>query len=218
MRRVRATALALAACLAAAPGCVAFHRPAPVPGQRLGAWAEIRDAATRRYLLYDGVTHRATATAAHLTPAVREARVRRLAEWRSWTDAEVENQLAIERVAAATGEEEFLVAFYTAQLRNNDLDAKQSIWHVSVRRGETEVVASEIHSERSDAEVRNLFPWIGPFDTIYRIRFPPIPGGPLGDQGFVLAIAGAVGRLPLDYDLPPVPNLPLLLPAPPEQR
>jgi hypothetical protein len=217
VRRPRATALALAALLAAASGCLVFRPPAPEPGLRQGAWAEIRDAATRRYVLYDGVTHRANATAAHLTPAVREARVRRLAEWKNWTDAEVERQLVAERAAAATGEE-FLVAFYTAQLRNNDLDGRESIWHVSVRKGETEAVASEIHSVRSDAEVRNLFPWIGPFDTLYTIRFPPFPDGPLGDRGFVLAIAGAVGKLPLDYDLPPVPNLPQLLPAPPEQR
>jgi hypothetical protein len=208
--------LAAVAVLAAASGC-AFRTRTPEPGPREGEWAAVRDAATRRYILYDGVTHRATATATHLTPAVRESRARRLAWWKSWTDAELERQLAVERAASAAGEE-FVVAFYTAQRRNNDLDAPDTIWHMAIRTGDAEVVASEAHWVASDVEVQNLFPWVGPFDVVYTIRFPPMNGGPLGDEGFVLELASALGKVPLDYDLAPIPNLPQLLPAPPERR
>ena len=92
------------------------------------------------------------------------------------------------------------------------------MWHVAIRTDDAEVVSSEIHSVRSDVEVQNLFPWVGPFDVVYTIRFPPVGGGALGDEGFVLELASALGKVPLDYDLPPIPNLPQLLPAPPERR
>ena len=211
----RAAGVALLVVVAAS-GC-AFRTRTPDPGPGEGEWAQVRDAATRRHILYDGVTHRANATATHLTRAVREARVHRLSVWKSWTDAEYAKQLAAEQAAAAAGEE-FLVVLYTANLRNNDLDSPDTLWHLAVRTGDAEILASEVHAVPSDVEVQNLFPWISRFDVIYTIRFPHPPGGDLGDTGFVLELASAVGKIPLDWDMPPVPNLPELLPAPPERR
>ncbi len=216
MRSPRAKGLALLLAVAAASGC-AFRTRTPEPGPREGEFAALRDTATRRYVLYDGVTHRANATVVHLTPAVREARARRLAVWNDWTDAELERQLAAERVAAAAGEE-FVLALYTAPRRTNDLDAPDTMWHLAIHRGEDEVRASEVHALRMDVTVQNLYPWVGPFDVVYSIRVPPLPGGPLGDTGFVLQLASALGKVSLDWDLPPVPKLPQLLPAPPERR
>jgi hypothetical protein len=197
-------------------GCP-LRKRTPDPGLDEGEWAALRNGATRRSLLYDGVTHRATATATHLSLDVREARARRLAAWKSWTDEELAKQLGVEHDAAARGEE-FLVALYTAQWKNNDLDAPASMWRVAVRTVDAELLAAEIHSVDIDAELRNLFPWIGPFDTVYRVRFPRPASGTLPDGAFVLELASAVGKLDLDWALPQPKDFPPVLPAPPERR
>jgi hypothetical protein len=209
------TRAALAALAAVACACT-FATHTPQPGPDSGEWAALRDAATRRHVLYDGVTHRANATVTHLSLPVREARVRRLAVWKSWTAAELERHLAEERAAAAAGEE-FVLVFYTAQWKNNDLDGVESIWHVALRRGDNDVKATEIHALDANAELRNLFPWIGPFDTVYTVRFPFLPGGPIGERGYVVELASAVGKVSLDYYDVPEPT-PLLMAAPPERR
>jgi hypothetical protein len=213
MRRLLGAALALA--LVAGAGCTLRSRT-PTPGTMEGEWAETRDAATRRDLLYDAFDHRATATATHLSLAVREARARRLADWQGWTAEELAARLAAERAEAARGEE-FLLVFYTPASANNDLDASKSIWHVAVKSEKGELVSVGATGERVDAELRKLFPWIGPFDTVYRVRFPMPAAGPLADDGYVLEIASALGVLELDYTSAPIPT-PLIQPAPPEQN
>ena len=54
----RGTVVALAA-LGALAGCP-LHPKSPVPLSREGEWAAVRDGATRRAVLYDGLKHRAT--------------------------------------------------------------------------------------------------------------------------------------------------------------
>ena len=140
-----------------------------------------RDAATRRDLLYDGFDHRATATATHLSLAVREARARRLAEWKGWTAEELEGRLAAEQAEAAAGEE-FLLVFYTPNMDDNDLDAPKSVWHLAVKSEDGELVSNRATGVYPDAELRKLFPWVGPFDTVYRVSFPKPAGGPLAGR------------------------------------
>jgi hypothetical protein len=49
--------------------------------------------------------------------------------------------------------------------------------------------------------VQGLYPYIGPFDTLYRIRFPRWRSDqPLADLSFTLGIAGAVGRIELTWE------------------
>jgi hypothetical protein len=207
-------ALALA-FVAGAGGCTMRART-PAPGSNEGEWAEQRDAATRRDQLYDGFDHRATATATHLSVAVREARARRLAAWQGWTADELAQRLAAERAEAAAGED-FLIAFYTPNSRNNDLDASRSIWHLAVKNETFELVSTRATVVNDDEELRALFPWIGAFDVVYRVSFPPPAGATLADAGFVLEIASALGKLELDYGALPIPT-PLIQPAPPERR
>jgi hypothetical protein len=107
--------------------------------------------------------------------------------------------------------------FYTPDSGNNDLDAPKSIWHVAVKSEDGELVSSGATAVDDDAELRKLFPWVGPFDTVYRVRFPRPAGGPLADEGYVLELASALGVLELDYTSPPIPT-PLIQPAPPEQN
>lgn len=184
--------LALAAC----------HPRSPAPRTTEGPWGIERDAATRRFVLYDGLRHRATATATHLSLAVREARTRRLAHWFGWTPRELEDRLAKERSEAEAGEE-FVLSFFSADPKDNDLDAPRSVWRVAVKVGEADVVATRVTSIDGDATTVGLFPYVGHFDVVYRVLLPKAPSGPLAGTPFTLEISSALGKLPLDFGTPP---------------
>ncbi len=191
-----ARALALAAAFALA-GCP-FHPRAPVPTTVEGEWGRIRDESTRRFQLYDRLDNRANATVTHLSLAVREARARRLAKWLDWTPEELERRLADERAAAAKAEE-FLVSFYTADPRANDLDAPKSVWRIALRLNGEELLANHITSVDMDATLLGLFPYVGPFDIAYLVTCPRAPGGDIADKPFVLEVTSALGKMPLDW-------------------
>jgi hypothetical protein len=198
---VTARAAVLAAAAAAAiAGCVVVPR-APTPTTREGEWAEKRDAATRRAFVYDGFKHRATATATHLSLPVREARARRLAEWLGWTPVELEQRLAQERKEAAESEE-FELAFYTADPRFNNLDAPRSDWRVALKVDGADLLAQRVTSPQRDAATLALFPFVGPFDVVYRVIAPRPASGPVDGRAFTLELASALGKLTLDYGTP----------------
>jgi hypothetical protein len=198
--------LALGLLGLALAGCP-FHPRAPLPGPGEGEWGQVRVGATRRGSLYDGLVHRATATATHLGLAEREARARRLAVWLGWTPEELERQLAAERAEAAAGEE-FLIALYTAERRTNDLDAPRSVWRLAVQADEGALVATKVEAIDADATITGLFPYVGVFDTVYRVKFPTAPGGPLDGRQFVLELSSALGKIVLDFGAPAVAEAP----------
>jgi hypothetical protein len=191
--------LALAA-LAAASGC-AFLPHAPTPTALEGDWAKQRDASTRRAFIYDGLKHRATATATHLSLAVRESRARRLGEWLGWTPVELEERLAQERKEAAEGEE-FEVALYTAEPHFNNLDAPRSDWRVVLKVDGADLLAKKITAAPRDAATPGLFPFVGPFDVVYRVIAPVPQAGPIDGREYTLELASALGKLSLDYGKP----------------
>jgi hypothetical protein len=193
-----AAALGLAAAFLA--GCP-FHPRSPQPRPSEGEWGMARDAATRRALLYDGLNHRATATGTYLSPAVREARARRMAEWFGWTPQELEQRLAQER-SEADAAEEFLLALFTAGTRENDLDAPRSIWRIALKVGTEDLLALRATAVGADATTAMLFPYVGSFDVVYRITLPHSPSGAIADRAFVLELASALGKLELDYGAP----------------
>lgn len=196
-RAVRAIGLAALATLA---GCALFPR-SPTPTALEGDWAAKRDLATRRAYVYDGLKHRATATATHLSLEVREARARRLAEWLGWTPAELDRQLAQERKEAAESEE-FEVAFYTAEPRYNNLDAPRSDWRVALKVDGADLLARKVTSLERDAATLGLFPFVGPFDVVYRVTTPMPEAGPVEGREYTLELASAIGKLDLDFGKP----------------
>jgi hypothetical protein len=198
---LRSAAVGLAALALAASGCAAFHARAPEPRPTEGGWAEARRAATRRLELYDGFVHRATATATHLGGAEREARARRLGDWLDWTPEELSRQLGLEQAEAARSEE-FFVAFYTADFGANDLDAPASQWRVALKVDGGELLPAKIEGLDVNATVAGLYPFVGPFDSIYRVRFPLPPGGPVAGKPFALEISSTLGKILLDYGAP----------------
>jgi hypothetical protein len=157
----------------------------------------VRDAASRRASLYDGLVHRANASATWYSPLVREVGLRRLSDWQGKTAEETEQAVAKGLADALLGEE-FVVAFYSAERRTNDLDAPRSVWHLELDDGETRVPASEVVALTTDATIRQLFPYVDPFDVVYRVRFK-WTGRSLEGRPFTLRIGGGLGALLLDF-------------------
>jgi hypothetical protein len=196
MKRFPLLALLLPAC--------AYVTAAPDPSTTQGAWAQVRDGATRTAKLYDVLDDVAFATATWQSEAVRIARVERLAEWKGMLPAEKEALLAKERMEAAEGED-FLLAFFTDDRRANDLATDRGTWRVSlVVNGTEQALAAKVSLVKRDPTIQVLYPYVTDFDTLYRIRFPKLPGPtPLSAQPFQLRIAGALGALRMSWE-PPV--------------
>lgn len=189
----------LAALLAL--GCRATLSQQPVPGQNEGTWAEVRHRFTRSTKIYDRFDDKAFATATYQALPVRLARADRTADWRKMTATEREALLAAER-GEAEKYEDFLLSFFVGvDFAANDLDAPRSVWRVAlVVPGEGEVLPAKIEQVRKDAELTGLYPYVGHFDVVYRVRFPRWAGPkPLGEVPFVLRIAGSLGKVDLDW-------------------
>lgn len=223
---MRAAALrrALAAlCLAAAAaGLVACSgslsevvQKNPIPGIREGEWEAVRNGATRRARLYDQFSQRVTVTATYLGAPEREARVRRLAEWMGWTEEEKAARLKVEMDEVAKYDD-FVVALYTADRHDNDLDAKSSVWRIALKQEGVDSVSHDATTLDVNATLGNLFPYVSPFDTVYRVRFDKVPGGPLSGRTFVLELASARGKLKMTFGDGTVgPDRPAGTPMPP---
>lgn len=180
-------------------GCGVLHGSAPKPDTNDPPWGAERDRFTRRAKVYDILDDKAFAVALYEPMQLRRARVDRLAEWRVLT-VEEKQKLLVKEEAEAAAEEDFLLAFYTGNRADNDLDSPKSVWRVALVVGEQNVLPSRIEVVRHDATLRTLYPFIGDFDTVYRIRFPVWRGPkPLVDSQFILRIAGAPAKVDLSW-------------------
>jgi hypothetical protein len=103
-----------------------------------------------------------------------------------------------ERAEAAAGEE-MLLALFTADPKANDLDAPRSVWRVALKLGDADVLASRTTGLELNATVGGLFPYVGPFDVVYRVTFPRTSDSPLDGKPFVFEVASALGKLSLDF-------------------
>jgi hypothetical protein len=195
-------ALVLAAVALAGLGCKginALKTKAPDPGTNEGDWAAVRNSATRRAVLFDQFQQRAILTATYLSPSVRAARTARMSEWLGWTPQELNDRLQAESAEGAKYDD-FLVAMFTTDRKSNDLDSRKSVWRLALRldTGE-EVVTHDATALDADATIVNLFPYVSPFDDVYRVRFNRVPGGPLGERRFTFVVASGYGMMELTY-------------------
>jgi hypothetical protein len=192
MKRFPIVALLLSSCQ--------YLTPTPSPSTTEGAWAEARDAATRTTKLYNLLDDVAFATATYQSPAVRAARVDRMAQWKGMLPAERDAMLARERTESAEGED-FLLAFFTEDRRANDLATDRGTWRVVlVVNGNEQALPAKISLVKRDPTLQALYPYITDFETLYRVRFPRYTGtAPLSALPFQLRIAGALGALDLAY-------------------
>ncbi len=180
-------------------GAACHFGPQPRPPSNEGDWAAARDAATRTGKLYDGLTTNAFVRTVYQSRDVRDARVARVAAWKVLTAPETEKLLATEHDEAERYDD-FLVFLFTPDRLDNDLDTLRSVWRVAlVVDGQPDRLPEGGRELRVDAMLRELYPAIGDFDTVYRLRFrrdPAVAGRPA-----VLRMAGAKGRLDFPYDL-----------------
>jgi len=203
-------ALGLVAAMAVLSGCsvVQYFEPEPRPTAQEGAWNEARQRATRSGKIYDALGTNAFVGAVYQAPDIREARVERLATWAAMTAEERERLLAAEREEAARYDT-FLVSLFTPDRGDNDLDSRSSIWRVAlVVPGEGEALPESVSIVRVDSTLKALYPNVDRnFAIVYRVRFarwtPPIAG-----RAFILRLAGAKGRLDLDFGRPPTEEPP----------
>jgi hypothetical protein len=190
---------ALAGALLAIAGCGVVGRVAdaePKPGPQEGAWAEARRRFTRDAKLYDGLTMRAFATVIYDAPEVRAARVDRVAAWKAMTPAERAALESAERAAAARFEE-FTVSLVTGDRNDNDLDSPRTAWRVALVPAQgPESLPVDVEQVPADALLRTLYPRVGDFDVVYRVRFARVDG--LAPP-FALRMAGPRGRMEFAY-------------------
>lgn len=184
---------AAVALLLLAGACSVLHDPHAGPAS--APWAAARAHFTRTGKLYDRFETHAIGTATYQAPEVRARRVAQVSAWKAMSAAE---RAALEAQEAADAErwDEFLVAFFTTETRDNDLDTKGSVWRVAVVvEGEPDVLPAEIRTVRVDSLLKSLYPHIQEFDLVYRVRFPRQAGPPLAGRRFTLRIAGSEGRM-----------------------
>ena len=182
-------ALALAALALA--GCSVLHQPRL--GPEADAWTTARARYTQGAKLYDRFETHAIATATWQVPEVRARRVDQVAAWKAMTASERQALAAREREEGARWQE-FLLVFFTSDARDNDLDARDTVWRVALlREGQPERLPAEVKVVRVDSLLRDLYPSIHEYDTVYRIRFARKDGD--ADGAATLRIAGSEGRM-----------------------
>ena len=192
-RHALAIALVLAGCAQ-----IPFTQRQPNPPADEGTWAVVRERATRGGKLYDGLGANAFVRAVYQAPYVREARVIRLGLWTAMSAEERGRLLAAEEEEAAQYDD-FVVSLFTPDPPDNDLDAPKSIWRVAlVVPGEGEALPVGIVQMKADSTLRALYPGIGDFDVVYRVRFARWNPG-LAGRPFTLRFGSARGRLDLNY-------------------
>ncbi len=199
--RARRAILAAGGAAALALGCALVLPEQPNPSPEEGEWPAVRDRFTRSRKIYDRFDHIASATATYQAWEVRAARTDRLARWKRMTEEERQALLAVER-AQADECEEFLVAFFTAAFEENDLVSPRRVWRVAlVVPGAGELLPVQATELRKDANLVALYPYVGSFDGLYRLRFPRWTGPqPLSQIPFSLVIASGSGAIELRFN------------------
>ncbi len=193
MRRPRILVAAAALALA---GCSVLHNPHA--GPVADAWVAARDRYTRTQKLYDRFETHAYGSAIWETAEVRARRVDQEASGKAMTAGERE-RLAAAQAAEAARYDDFLVAFFTTESRDNDLDSPRSIWRVArVAEGRPDELPAEIRIVRVDGLLKDLYPFIHDYDTVYRVRFARPAAS--AETPVTLRIAGSEGQM--DFTFP----------------
>lgn len=153
--------------------------------------------------IYTGFTTQLFAGATYQSWPFREARVKRLAAFKSMKPEEVAELLAKEREEW----EQFHVfelGTWTREPRYDDFDRKDTIWRIALRTDEVELLPADVSRvERVGMNARALYPYMGDFWVRYRVRFPKrtadgaatLPGDA---QNVTLRLASTLGRTDLN--------------------
>jgi hypothetical protein len=124
--------------------------------------------------IYDGFDTRLFAGTTFQTMAFREARVRRVAQFKFLPKPRVEELLSREQAEEAQFHE-FFLGVHVNDYRFDDFDQKDSIWRVVLLTPSVEVEPLSIERiGRSDLNMRTIYPYMGVFWVAYQVRFPKV--------------------------------------------
>ncbi len=112
-------------------------------------------------------------TATYLSPEFRKAYIQRRKRLLGLPNSEA-RRLEVEHEERNQRYHEFIVSVYTAERRWNDLDAKPSMWRISLANDRRqEVSPSEvIRQDLRTGDLQAYFPYITVFQQAYLVRFP----------------------------------------------
>jgi hypothetical protein len=200
-----AGALLAGACVWRPPQ-VGDPAPAAADAAEERAYQEALERHTARAELYALFDTRAFLATTVQAPAFREARARRLAAFRSETEAELSGRLERERAEAA-GAHEFFLGVHVTERRFDELDRKDSVWRVALVTPAGEVLPLSVERVgRATLPMRALYPYMGTFWTAYRVRFPRevagAPSVPPGAAQVSLQVASPLGSATLQVPAP----------------
>ena len=207
---------ALAAALLSAWGCAGLTRPPrvgpdlPSDGDReaQARYLEVLERNTARHEMYDTFDTRIWLAGTLQTMAFREARAKRVAQFRALVAADAEAQLAAERKAHEESLE-VVLGLHANEKRFDDLHRANSIWSMALVTEAGEAVPLSVERlPRPDANMQTLYPYLSNFWSQYRVRFPRTlaSGAPLlpaGAKKATLRLASSVGKAELTFALEP---------------
>ena len=178
--------------------------PGGPPGEsydaELGQW-------TAKSQLFKGVDKVVDAAATFQSLAFREARARRSAELQALPSAAAEALLASER-EEAKGEDDFFMGLSIDPPSANDLNEKDSVWHVTLLLPDGTVLPalSVRQFYHPDPNLVAIYPYLQRFWVGYWLRFAAADASGrryLAQGGRVtLRLASALGRAELPFEIP----------------
>ena len=134
----------------------------------------------------------------------REARVKRISDFKHLTPAEVDARRAEEK-AQLDGAYELFVGLHLNDSRFDDLDKKDSVWRVALVTSAGETMPCEIRRiGRSTLALRTLYPYLDEFWTAYEVKFPRVSAAgaqilPPGERAFTLRLSSTLGTADLRF-------------------
>jgi hypothetical protein len=149
--------------------------------------------------IYSGFDTQLFAGVTYQTWQFREARVKRLALFRSMTSSEIDAALSRER-AEYEKYNVFVLGTWTVDSRFDDFDRRDSVWRIAlVIDGEEVLPVDVVRVSRVTQDVRAIYPYMGSFWVQYRARFPRsrADGSPLirpGTRRVKLVLASSLGK------------------------
>lgn len=191
-------ALALGACKGGPP-TIGDPPPKLADASAEAAYREVLEKYSGQAQVYAGLDTHMFSGATFQTWAFREARVMRLAKFKSMTEPEIAALLAEER-AEYDKFHVFVFGAWTQEPRFDDFDRKESIWRVAMVAEGVEVLPIEVDRiTRVNQDTRAIYPYMGQFWVAYRAKFPKAredgtPVLPPGTREVMLQLASTLGK------------------------
>lgn len=166
------------------------------------AYREVLKKYSAEAQVYSGLDTQLFAGATFQTWPFREARVKRLAQFKEMTRTEVDAILAAEK-AEFDQFHVFTFGAWTQEPKFDDFDRKDSIWRMALIAEGVEVLPLEVSRvRRVNLDTRAIYPYMGQFWVEYRAKFPKTrpDGTPVlapGTREVVLQVASTLGKAEL---------------------